>query len=118
MDGQGLGKKERVVEAAPDWKEPVQGSSGEDHSPCLPAHSVGASGSLTRQSSMSKGACLCAPTTHAGSFRCRLHRTPSLQRTKSIEASRMVPADSSSKTDPDAADPDTGASVIKFTDCD
>ncbi|GAV63026.1 hypothetical protein CFOL_v3_06548 [Cephalotus follicularis] len=36
---------------------------------------------LTRQHS-----CLCAPTTHAGSFRCRLHRAPSLQRTKSIDS--------------------------------
>ncbi|XXG72563.1 hypothetical protein AAC387_Pa07g1631 [Persea americana] len=27
-----------------------------------------------------KGNCLCAPTTHAGSFRCRQHRNPSLKR--------------------------------------
>ncbi|CAO2829296.1 unnamed protein product [Amaranthus hypochondriacus] len=29
--------------------------------------------------------CLCSPTTHVGSFRCRLHRSPSLQRTKSVD---------------------------------
>ncbi|KAK7252413.1 hypothetical protein RIF29_36336 [Crotalaria pallida] len=43
-------------------------------------------GGLTRQPSMTKTNCLCSPTTHAGSFRCRLHRAPSLQRTKSIES--------------------------------
>jgi hypothetical protein len=40
---------------------------------------------LMRQPSMTKTNCLCSPTTHPGSFRCRLHRTPSLQRTKSME---------------------------------
>ncbi|OIT32378.1 hypothetical protein A4A49_23552 [Nicotiana attenuata] len=47
-------------------------------------------GGLARQGSMTKNSCLCSPTTHAGSFRCRLHRAPttnpSLQRTKSIES--------------------------------
>ncbi|KAL9688935.1 hypothetical protein QQ045_033362 [Rhodiola kirilowii] len=39
---------------------------------------------LTRQTSGSKGgSCLCSPTTHAGSFRCRMHRSPSMNRTKS-----------------------------------
>ncbi|KAL2344397.1 hypothetical protein Fmac_005682 [Flemingia macrophylla] len=42
-----------------------------------------------RQSSMTKTNCLCSPTTHAGSFRCRLHRTPSLQRTKSMESESL-----------------------------
>ncbi|KAI9169544.1 hypothetical protein LWI28_013852 [Acer negundo] len=42
---------------------------------------------LTRQPSGSKSNCLCSPTTHAGSFRCRLHRAPSFQRTKSIDSS-------------------------------
>ncbi|KAL8052665.1 hypothetical protein ABFX02_05G020300 [Erythranthe guttata] len=40
---------------------------------------------LTRQGSMTKHNCLCSPTTHVGSFRCRLHRLPSLNRTKSID---------------------------------
>ncbi|MCD7456886.1 hypothetical protein HAX54_033479 [Datura stramonium] len=47
-------------------------------------------GGLARQGSMTKNSCLCSPTTHAGSFRCRLHRVPTtnpnLQRTKSIES--------------------------------
>ncbi|KAK9751093.1 hypothetical protein RND81_02G241300 [Saponaria officinalis] len=44
---------------------------------------------LTRQPSYgsSKANCLCSPTTHVGSFRCRLHRSPSLQRTKSMDPS-------------------------------
>lgn len=46
-------------------------------------------GGLTRQNSMNKTNCLCSPTTHAGSFRCRLHRTTSLQRTKSIESASL-----------------------------
>ncbi|XP_024960894.1 uncharacterized protein LOC112501485 [Cynara cardunculus var. scolymus] len=42
-------------------------------------------GGLARQGSIAKNNCLCSPTTHAGSFRCRLHRSPSgIQRTKSI----------------------------------
>jgi hypothetical protein len=44
-------------------------------------------GGHLRQPSMNKNNCLCSPTTHVGSFRCRLHRTPSLQRTKSMESS-------------------------------
>ncbi|KAL5759940.1 hypothetical protein ACOSP7_018443 [Xanthoceras sorbifolium] len=44
---------------------------------------------LIRQPSASKSNCLCSPTTHAGSFRCRLHRSPSLQRTKSIDSASL-----------------------------
>lgn len=44
-------------------------------------------GGILRQQSMNKNNCLCSPTTHAGSFRCRLHRTPSLLRTKSMDSS-------------------------------
>ena len=43
---------------------------------------------LTRQASNGSSkvsSCLCSPTTHAGSFRCRLHRSPTLQRTKSVD---------------------------------
>ncbi|CAN4123325.1 unnamed protein product [Withania somnifera] len=51
-------------------------------------------GGLARQGSMTKNSCLCSPTTHAGSFRCRLHRAPAtnqnLQRTKSIESNPKV----------------------------
>ncbi|GAA0157804.1 hypothetical protein LIER_43419 [Lithospermum erythrorhizon] len=37
------------------------------------------SGGLARQGSItkSKNYCLCSPTTHTGSFRCRMHRAPS-----------------------------------------
>ncbi|CAL0314099.1 unnamed protein product [Lupinus luteus] len=35
---------------------------------------------------MSKTTCLCSPTTHGGSLRCRLHRAPSLQKTKSFDS--------------------------------
>lgn len=58
-------------------------------------------GGLARQGSTSKNSCLCSPTTHAGSFRCRLHRAPpSLQRTKSIDSTTTATAavqDSQSK---------------------
>lgn len=53
-------------------------------------------GGLARQGSLTKNNCLCSPTTHAGSFRCRLHRVPpSLQRTKSIDSTALQ--DSQSK---------------------
>uniref|UniRef100_A0A1J3DTH7 Uncharacterized protein n=1 Tax=Noccaea caerulescens TaxID=107243 RepID=A0A1J3DTH7_NOCCA len=47
------------------------------------------SGGLSRQTSITKNNCLCSPTTHPGSFRCRIHRSLSLQRTKSIEAATL-----------------------------
>ncbi|EFH70547.1 predicted protein [Arabidopsis lyrata subsp. lyrata] len=48
---------------------------------------------------MTKTNCLCSPTTHHGSLRCRIHQSLSLQRTKSIEAASLLdsppkPADS------------------------
>lgn len=49
----------------------------------------GGQGGLTRQPSMTKNNCLCSPTTHAGSFRCRLHRAPSVQRTISMESESL-----------------------------
>lgn len=39
---------------------------------------------LERKGSLTKSSCLCSPTTHVGSFRCRLHRSPTLRRTRSI----------------------------------
>lgn len=42
---------------------------------------------LARKGSLTKSTCLCSPTTHAGSFRCRLHRSPTLRRAKSIDSS-------------------------------
>lgn len=46
------------------------------------------SGHIRRQNS-AKSNCLCSPTTHAGSFRCRLHRGPSVQRTKSMDSASL-----------------------------
>nr|XP_025886885.1 uncharacterized protein LOC112941536 [Solanum lycopersicum] len=65
-------------------------SSTEPENISPPSENV-TTGGLARQGSMSKNNCLCSPTTHAGSFRCRLHRAPTmtnpnLQRTKSIES--------------------------------
>ncbi|CAL0312472.1 unnamed protein product [Lupinus luteus] len=54
--------------------------------------------------SLPKGHCLCSPTTHEGSFRCRLHRSsgtgtgtgssstqpPWMKRSKSIHANKAV----------------------------
>ncbi|AAF16570.1 hypothetical protein AtNW77_Chr1g0068721 [Arabidopsis thaliana] len=72
----------------------------EIHSHFNSAVEVGSRG-LSRQTSMTKTNCLCSPTTHPGSFRCRIHRSLSLQRTKSIEAASLLdsppkPADSPS----------------------
>ncbi|KAE8023536.1 hypothetical protein FH972_009217 [Carpinus fangiana] len=50
---------------------------------------------ITRQPSAAKSNCLCSPTTHAGSFRCRLHRSPILQRTRSMDST--TPRDATSK---------------------
>ncbi|KAJ1399523.1 hypothetical protein SESBI_30286 [Sesbania bispinosa] len=61
----------------------VQFSSGND---VMSGSGMEVQGGLTRQPSMTKTNCLCSPTTHAGSFRCRLHRTPSLHRTKSMDS--------------------------------
>uniref|UniRef100_A0A2P2PVB2 Uncharacterized protein MANES_12G022500 n=1 Tax=Rhizophora mucronata TaxID=61149 RepID=A0A2P2PVB2_RHIMU len=52
---------------------------------------------LTRQPSATKNSCLCSPTSHAGSFRCRLHRYPGLQRTKSNDSASTQ--DSTTKDD-------------------
>ncbi|KAH7511901.1 hypothetical protein FEM48_Zijuj12G0032300 [Ziziphus jujuba var. spinosa] len=44
-------------------------------------------------SSSPKGQCLCSPTTHQGSFRCRFHRSKSttwLKRSKSMPANNSV----------------------------
>ncbi|MFS8020530.1 hypothetical protein Hanom_Chr16g01416631 [Helianthus anomalus] len=49
-------------------------------------------GGVARQGSMTKNNCLCSPTTHEGSFRCRLHRTHSgIQRTKSVNSESKTP---------------------------
>lgn len=65
---------------------------------------------LTRQPSVTKNNCLCSPTSHAGSFRCRLHRAPSLQRTKSIDSASL--RDSTIKVNATADDPPASKSNI------
>ncbi|KAJ4711015.1 serine-rich protein-related [Melia azedarach] len=65
---------------------------------------------LSRQpSAAAKNNCLCSPTTHAGSFRCRLHRAPTLQRTKSIDSTSASLRDSTSKH----ADAATNANTVE-----
>ncbi|KAJ6890168.1 hypothetical protein NC651_023847 [Populus alba x Populus x berolinensis] len=54
-----------------------------------------------RQTSASKINCLCSPTSHAGSFRCRLHRSPSLQRTKSIDSASLRDSETNINTTAD-----------------
>uniref|UniRef100_A0A9I9CJK2 Serine-rich protein-like protein n=1 Tax=Cucumis melo TaxID=3656 RepID=A0A9I9CJK2_CUCME len=47
----------------------------------------------TMRSSSPKGQCLCSPTMHQGSFRCRLHRSTSsawMKRSKSMPANNPV----------------------------
>ncbi|KAF7123972.1 hypothetical protein RHSIM_Rhsim12G0040300 [Rhododendron simsii] len=68
---------------------------------------------LTRQGSNAKtNNCLCSPTTHAGSFRCRLHRVPpALQRTKSIDSRSLK--DSRSKANMSAAETNNTGNTVE-----
>ncbi|XWS63726.1 hypothetical protein CRYUN_Cryun06bG0126300 [Craigia yunnanensis] len=91
MDSEQMSKKDLKVKI-PSETEMISGV--ESHP--APASGQGASG-LCRQPSVTKTNCLCSPTTHAGSFRCRLHRAPSLQRTKSIDSQSASLRDSTSK---------------------
>ncbi|KAK9084576.1 hypothetical protein Sjap_024987 [Stephania japonica] len=52
---------------------------------------------LVKQSSV-RMSCLCAPTTHAGSFRCRLHRKPGLTRNGASLGSNLYELGSKSST--------------------
>ncbi|ESW25778.1 hypothetical protein PHAVU_003G064700 [Phaseolus vulgaris] len=74
--------KDMRLQMASSRSEMVSGAAGVE----LQGASNLGQGGLQRQPSMTKTNCLCSPTTHAGSFRCRLHRTPSLQRTKSMDS--------------------------------
>lgn len=88
--GQKIDRMEKYEEgsAASNKKleNPVPANQGRSPSNSTEVTSPTLSGGLVRQCSVTKmsNGCLCSPTTHAGSFRCRLHRAPSLQRTKSI----------------------------------
>ncbi|KAI3452671.1 hypothetical protein Pfo_009335 [Paulownia fortunei] len=89
-----------------DMKEEIPAPEAEVISPTSGMISAGG---LARQGSITKHNCLCSPTTHAGSFRCRLHRSPSLQRTKSIDSPACQ--DSQSKVTPSACMPTQNNSV-------
>ncbi|XP_057440978.1 uncharacterized protein LOC130732973 [Lotus japonicus] len=41
---------------------------------------------MMRKSSSERWNCLCSPTKHAGSFRCRRHRSTSMHRSMSIDS--------------------------------
>ncbi|XVE92333.1 hypothetical protein REPUB_Repub01dG0088000 [Reevesia pubescens] len=93
MDSGQISKKDLKVEI-PSETEMI--SRDVDSYP-EPASGQGASSGLGRQPSITKTNCLCSPATHAGSFRCRLHLAPSLQRTKSIDSQSGSLLDSTSK---------------------
>ncbi|CAJ1951807.1 unnamed protein product [Sphenostylis stenocarpa] len=67
-------------------------------SPKSDSGSGGGSGGGGAAGSLPKGQCLCSPTTHEGSFRCRLHRGPAaspwMKRSKSMPANKHVVSDS------------------------
>ncbi|KAK7380010.1 hypothetical protein VNO78_32336 [Psophocarpus tetragonolobus] len=50
--------------------------------------------------SLGKGQCLCSPTTHEGSFRCRLHRGPSASPPNWMKRSKSMPANKSVSSHP------------------
>ncbi|KAL0004339.1 hypothetical protein SO802_011900 [Lithocarpus litseifolius] len=85
MESEEIAKKEMKVEIPSD------------------AELVSAMSGLARQPSGAKSNCLCSPTTHAGSFRCRLHRTPGLQRTRSMDSNNSL-RDSTAKPNTTTAD--------------
>ncbi|KAE8665010.1 Phototropic-responsive NPH3 family protein [Hibiscus syriacus] len=93
-----MSKKDLKLEIPPET-ETITGDAVESHAPTLASgqgQGQGAPG-LSRQPSMTKNNCLCSPTMHAGSFRCRVHRAPTLQRTKSIESQSATVDDNTSK---------------------
>ncbi|OIT39415.1 hypothetical protein A4A49_22363 [Nicotiana attenuata] len=49
-----------------------------------------------------KGQCLCSPTTHRGSFRCRYHRTPTSGNTTSewFKRSKSMPVNKHNNISP------------------
>ncbi|KAM3320876.1 hypothetical protein P3S67_008078 [Capsicum chacoense] len=57
-------------------------------SPPLPSSTPSSPAALRKTSSV-KYSCLCSPTTHAGSFRCRYHRNSGLTRTSMSVGSKL-----------------------------
>ena len=63
------------------------------------AKSVGDGDGVAAHTCSSKGQCLCSPTTHPGSFRCRLHRSNSLPWTRHSKTTASSSADASHTSD-------------------
>ncbi|KAG5007651.1 hypothetical protein JHK82_025577 [Glycine max] len=57
-----------------------------------PKSDSGSGGGGGAVGSLPKGQCLCSPTTHEGSFRCRLHRGPTASPTNWMKRSKSMPA--------------------------
>ncbi|KAL2559859.1 Uncharacterized protein Fot_04598 [Forsythia ovata] len=89
------GQEETPMEAETTVNKDMKVEITSDAEVVSPTLGTGNTGGLARQGSITKNNCLCSPTTHAGSFRCRLHRAPSLKRTKSIDSTALQ--DSQSK---------------------
>lgn len=58
------------------------------HSQPLPSSTPSTPTALRKASSV-KYSCMCSPTTHAGSFRCRYHRNSGLTRTSMSVGSKL-----------------------------
>ncbi|CAN4096277.1 unnamed protein product [Withania somnifera] len=58
------------------------------NAPPLPSSTPSTPAALRKTSSV-KYSCLCSPTTHAGSFRCRYHRNSGLTRTSMSVGSKL-----------------------------
>ncbi|OMO60259.1 hypothetical protein CCACVL1_24301 [Corchorus capsularis] len=91
MESGQMSKKDDLKVDIPSETEMMSSVGVESHHQAAAAISgqmgVSSGSGLSRQTSITKtNNCLCSPTTHVGSFRCRLHRAPSLQRTKSIDS--------------------------------
>ncbi|XVF43905.1 hypothetical protein PTKIN_Ptkin02bG0078600 [Pterospermum kingtungense] len=95
MESEQIMSKNDLKMEIPSETEMISGGL-ESHPAPASGTGQGASG-LSRQPSVTKTNCLCSPTTHPGSFRCRLHRAPSLQRTKSIDSQSASLRDPASK---------------------
>ncbi|ESQ42847.1 hypothetical protein EUTSA_v10015819mg [Eutrema salsugineum] len=65
--------------------EPIKKQSQDQNSPSLRRW-----GSSSGSAKLGRQNCLCSPTTHAGSFRCRHHRVESLTRAGSIGSNLAV----------------------------
>ncbi|VVB16166.1 unnamed protein product [Arabis nemorensis] len=84
-----LGESTSLAKINPK-SSPIKKQSQEQNSPSLRRWGS-SSGKPARQN------CLCSPTTHAGSFRCRHHRADSLTRVGSVGSNLSVLLSSKSR---------------------